>query len=134
MDILSWKSARYTKDIAERTRSDLSDVEYIIQLFSMIMPIDWDQDKKYFMDGFENLYPTMEKILYGAQNTYEDNIILPEGLSTFLIKPDPLADFLHINALKNPKLKNVLWKLVQYIPLRITYNILTTVALLINLE
>src|SRR5919106_6567680 len=79
-DISSWKMSRYIRDIARRISNDtqvsvtsLEDVKYIIHLFSMITPIDWDLDKKYLSDEFPDLYDTMERILYGSRNRYEDS-------------------------------------------------------------
>jgi hypothetical protein len=67
----------------------------------------------------------MERILYGARDIYEDSIILSESHSIFSIKPDPLADLLRLNALQNPKLKNALWNLIPYMPLRLARSIIS---------
>jgi hypothetical protein len=125
-DILSWKTERYIKDIAMRTKSDIADVKYIIHLFSIITPIDWVKDRNRFMEDFPDLYDTMEKILYGARNIYEDSIIISENHSIYLIKPDPLADLFRLHALRNRKLVNALSNLISHAPFRIAHNIIST--------
>ncbi|MPZ05698.1 MAG: AAA family ATPase [Nitrososphaeraceae archaeon] len=125
-DVLSWKTERYIKDIAVRTKSDVADVKYVIELLAMIVPVTWDIDKYYFKREFPNVFDTMEKILFGARNMYEDSVILTENNSTFLIKPEPLGDFFRLNALENSRLQNALWNLIPYIPMRIAYNIRIT--------
>jgi hypothetical protein len=124
-DIISWKTERYIMDIANRTKSDFADVKYVIYLFSMITPIDWIKDKNCFIEEFPDLYGTMEKILYGARNKYEDSIIMAETRSIYLIKPDPLADFFRLNALRNRKLVNALSNVISHAPFRIAHNIIS---------
>jgi hypothetical protein len=124
-DVLSWKTGKYIKDIAERIKGNILDVEYIIQLFSMLTPLDWDHEKGLFVNEFPDLYGTIENIVYGAKNRYEDSIIVLDSDSILSIKPDPLADFLRTKALQDPKLQGVLWRLVPYMPARITQNILS---------
>lgn len=52
--ILSWKKAKYIADIAEKTRCSIDDVEYVIDLISLAMPLDWTNDKEYLKTVLPN--------------------------------------------------------------------------------
>jgi len=128
--ILSWKIEKYIADTAEKTRSSKDDVEYVIDLISLAMPLDWTKDKECLKTVLSNQkYVVLENLLQEARiNMYEGSLFLSEQDSKIIIKPDALADFLRLESLKNGTLNGIINELIQNMPLRIAFNVVSARA------
>jgi hypothetical protein len=122
LDILSWKIEKYINDISQRSGYNISDVKYYLCLLSLIMPINLEYDKEYLQE-FLHDYKKFEQILRDSRDKYDNNLIFSED-NIYLLKPDPIADFIKLNALENNKIETVLLSIVNYCPKRIFYNIM----------
>lgn len=122
--ILSWKMERYIRNMAEKTGCSIEDVTYVIDLISLVMPLDWIADKQYLKKTLSNQkYCALENILQETStDLYEDSLFLSQVDSKVAIKPDPLADFLRLHSFENPKMQLILKQLIEHMPYRISFN------------
>jgi hypothetical protein len=126
--ILSWKKEKYVASVAEKTRSSREDIEYIIYLISFIMPLDWSKDKEYLKGILSNQkYIALENLIQEVRiNPYQGSLFLSEQDSKLFIKPDVLAGFLLLESLKNGVMDGIIKKLIQYVPYRIAFNVISS--------
>lgn len=120
-DILVSRTEKYIKDVVVRTRLELEDVRKIIFLISLVTPIFWLKDKKYFKEIlFQHDYENFEKIIGVAEEQID---ILTISNAECSIKPDPVADFIRSEFIKEERFYSILKKFLPCMPLRISYNI-----------
>ncbi|PKP59868.1 MAG: hypothetical protein CVT88_04385 [Candidatus Altiarchaeales archaeon HGW-Altiarchaeales-1] len=125
-DILSVRCENYIKDIAMRKNQKEEDTKKIISLISLIRPVKWDSDKIYLEDNLTlKNYEILEEIKDVAQLENNDILLFSDN-SELEIKPDPIADYILSEFLRDEKFDNWLKKVLPYMPRRIAYNLFVT--------
>ncbi|KPQ43821.1 MAG: Archaeal ATPase [Candidatus Methanoperedens nitroreducens] len=120
--ILSWKVAKYIKDIKDRSSQDIADIKSTIQLFSLITPVSWEDVEHISKLRLINK-ECLEKVLH-LTNENESNILnFSYGKNKYEIKPDILADYLRLEFMENKNFVRIMRCLIPYMAYRIFYNI-----------
>src|SRR5659263_216497 len=121
-DVIKWKAERYIKDIAIMSSLTIVETRETIQLMSLLTPIDLDDIehiRKLLIlknkDSFENILR--------IASISDTGILFIDSDDKYVIKPDPLADFLRLELVNNQKFDKIWRRLLPYIPLRISQNI-----------
>lgn len=123
--VLINRTEKYIRDIELRANGmAFEDVKKILSLLSLVTPVKWKEDKKYFEEIFEESlleyeYKHLKRIIGLAGET---NILLVSD-GEYAIKPDPVADFLRTEFMGEKRFNRVVNGLLPYMPLRISYNI-----------
>ena len=130
-EVLKNRTEKYIKDIKIATEIPFGDVKNIIYLLSLITPVK-EKYLKYFKEIFEELwgfnYEHLKKII-GLALAGKSNIIVrygEEGKEEYAIKPDPVADYLRAEFMKEKIFKNIVMKFLPFVPPNISYNIFVT--------
>jgi len=130
-EVLENRTEKYIRDIEIETNIPFRDVKNTIFLLSLITPVK-EKYLKYFKEIFEELwgfnYEHLKKII-GLALAGKSNIIVrygEEGKEEYAIKPDPVADYLRAEFMKEKIFKNIVMKFLPFVPLNISYNIFVT--------
>ena len=120
-DVIDRKAKLYIEDIATVTNQDPVDVRKAIKLLSLLTPFHWDDlDNLEKIRGLRSKSKSLERVLEYVEDHKSD--ILYYSDNDFVIKPDPLADFLRAEFL-NEDTSNENWRrLFPYMALRISIN------------
>src|SRR5659263_780172 len=120
--VIKWKAESYIKDIAIMSSLTIVETRETIQLMSLLTPIDLDDIehiRKLLIlknkDSFENILR--------IASISDTGILFIDSDDKYVIKPDPLADFLRLELVNNQKFDKIWRRLLPYIPLRISQNI-----------
>jgi len=119
------RTEKYIRDLELRANGmAIEDVKKNLSLLSLVTPVKWKEDKKYFEEIFEESlleyeYEHLKRIIGLAGET---NILLVSD-GEYAIKPDPVADFLRTEFMREERFNRVVKSLLPYMPLRISYNI-----------
>jgi DNA polymerase III delta prime subunit len=123
--VLINRTEKYIRDLEIRaTGMTIEDVKKVLSLLSLVTPVKWKEDKKYFEEIFEESLPEYEyehlkRIISLAGET---NILLVSD-GEYAIKPDPVADFIRTDFIRDKRFNRLLNSLLPYMPFRISYNI-----------
>ena len=130
-EVLENRTEKYIRDIEIETNIPFRDVKNTIFLLSLITPVK-EKYLKYFKEIFEELwgfnYEHLKKII-GLALAGKSNIIVrygEEGNEEYAIKPDPVADYLRAEFMKEKIFKKVVMKFLPFVPPNISYNIFVT--------
>ena len=125
-DILSVRCENYIKDIAMKITRKEEDTKKIISLISLIRPVKWGSDNIYLKgDLTSKNYKILEEIKDVAKFEKNDILLFSDN-SELEIKPDPIADYILSEFLRDEKFDNWLKKVLPYMPRRIAYNLFVT--------
>ena len=126
-DVLSNRTEKYIEDLEIRAEGmAIEDVNKILSLLSLVTPVRWGEDKKYFEEIFEKSLPEYEyehlRRIIGLAG--ETSILLVSD-GEYVIKPDPVADYLRAKFMKEERerFNRLVKSLLPYMPFRISYNI-----------
>jgi len=124
-EVLINRTEKYIQDLKLRAEGmAIEDVKKILSLLSLVTPVKWKEDKKYFKEIFEESLPEYEyehlRRIIGLAG--ETNILLMSD-DEYAIKPDPVADFLRTEFMGEKRFNRVVKSLLPCMPLRISYNI-----------
>lgn len=126
-DVIKWKVERYIKDIAAMSSINIVETRETIQLMSLLTPIYWDDIEHIRKLPILKNKDSFEKVLRVASNS-ATGIVFSEDDDKYVIKPDPLADFLRLEYLNNDKFEKTWRRLLPYTPLRISHNIVVLLS------
>ena len=123
-DILAETCEKYIRDIAFRADEDPEEIKTGIYVLSLITPINWMEDRAYLKEAllFPEDYALLEKVIR-ISHLYSSDILFSSGRD-FVIKPDPIADYLLAEFMKTEKSRGWIDQLLSYMPHRILRNII----------
>lgn len=121
-DVVKWKAERYIKDIATMVSLSIEETRETIQLMSLLTPIYWDDIEHIRKLPILKNKDSFEKVLRMASNS-DMGILFSEGDNKYVIKPDPLADFMRLELVNSDKFEKIWRSLIPYMPLRISQNV-----------
>ena len=127
-EALSWQAEKYIRDIAIGVGKNPDDIAVAstVRLISLITPVAWEE-KEYLRKLPPYIYPidpeSLENVLRISSFSRGVVSYFPEE-KVYAIKPDPLADHLRMELMKNEDVFTRIWKnLLPYMAYRISENI-----------
>ena len=130
-NVLDHRVLKYLKDLGDRIgEEDTVRIRNAIFQLSLIVPIDWDgRDRDYIEEviKYKTRYELLDRILDAAERLPTEFLICsPNNPRGFLIKPDPIADYLKAEFIKEGGHKLWIERIIPYMPLRLSLNVITT--------
>ncbi|MCD6209732.1 MAG: hypothetical protein J7J01_02350 [Methanophagales archaeon] len=127
-EAIEHRIAKYKEDLREYRSMSIGDIDNILFLLSLLTPIEWEKDYKYFEEVLTRYLPEYDfqhlKAIIGLADRNTDFFLLRSG-ERYVFKYDLIADYLlsqFIN-IKEENFDRVMSKFLPYMPLRISYNI-----------
>ena len=127
-EAIEHRIAKYKEDIREYRSMSIGDIDNILFLLSLLTPIEWEEDYKYFEEVLTRYLPEYDfqhlKAIIGLADRNTDFFLLRSG-ERYVFKYDLIADYLlsqFIN-IKGENFDRVMSKFLPYMPFRISYNI-----------
>ena len=127
-EAIEHRIAKYKEDIREYRSMSIGDIDNILFLLSLLTPIEWKEDYKYFEEVLTRYLPEYDfqhlKEIIGLAGRNTDFFLLRSD-ERYVFKYDLIADYLlsqFIN-IKGENFDRVMSKFLPYMPLRISYNI-----------
>lgn len=119
---MNWKVAKYTQDIEEKTGYKLPDIILAIEILSLLSLLNGENMKDKFKVLNDRQIGLLQNIL--LESRYEKRDLIPHlGDSNYAIKPEVLADFIRIRALKEDNIRSLINLLVADVPFTIAHII-----------
>jgi|GEM_PF-2529532 hypothetical protein len=124
-EVLDNRVTKYMKDIEHRIKKDISDIKNIFYLISLVTPIDWGEDKKYFKEELSQTnYEILDSIINVAEFSQSDLLFFFNN--RYEIKPDLIVEYLILKSIKDKVFDKWANKFSSYMPFRISYNVFLT--------
>ncbi|MCW3137277.1 MAG: ATP-binding protein [Methanophagales archaeon] len=127
-EAIEHRIAKYKEDIREYRSMSIGDIDNILFLLSLLTPIEWEKDYKYFEEVLTRYLPEYDfqhlKAIIGLADRNTDFFLLRSG-ERYVFKYDLIADYLlsqFIN-IKGENFDRVMSKFFPYMSFRISYNI-----------
>jgi len=128
-EVLAQRIEMYIEDLKDKIGEEQEVIKNAICQISLVTPIDWfNKDREYLEKafGFKSKYELIDEILNTAYNFPTEFLFYSHhNPSGFLIKPDPVADYLKSEFLKEELCGSWIRQLIPYMPLRLSLNVIT---------
>ena len=128
-EVLAQRVEKYIMDIKEKIGKDQDAIKNAICQISLVTPIDWfNKDREYLEKafGFKSKFDLADEILNAAYDFPTEFLLYSDhNPSGFLIKPDPVDDYLKAELIKDGRSEDWIRRLIPYMPFRLSLNIIT---------
>ncbi|MDD3566482.1 MAG: hypothetical protein PHN90_12535, partial [Methanothrix sp.] len=128
-EVLAQRIETYIEDLKDKIGEDQDVIKSSICQISLVTPVDWFKKDREYLEkafGFKSRYELVDEILNTAYNFPTEFLFYSHhNPSGFLIKPDPVADYLKSEFLKEKQCESRIRQLIPYMPFRLSLNIIT---------